>query len=230
MPLRKKYDYRIADIRVGRIVIGALVAVIQLVAYQVLQQYNMARMDSVDSWDVALSLDAALPLVPEFVFIYFLYIPGLIVPALLDMPFTLYLRYALSLVLSVLIACVCFAFVPLKITHDTFVCADWSCSALVMLRSLDAGVNLLPSLHASQTLLAAIVMVTASQIHGVRTFWWAWGLFLYLPIIASTLLTKQHYVIDIVAGFLGGVITWKLALLFVGDEHVVDEEPEVDAA
>ena len=64
MPLRKKYDYRIADIRVGRIVIGALVAVIQLVAYQVLQQYNMARMDSVDSWDVALSLDAALPLVP----------------------------------------------------------------------------------------------------------------------------------------------------------------------
>ena len=109
MPLRKKYDYRIADIRVGRIVIGALVAVIQLVAYQVLQQYNMARMDSVDSWDVALSLDAALPLVPEFVFIYFLYIPGLIVPALLDMPFTLYLRYALSLVLSVLIACVCFA-------------------------------------------------------------------------------------------------------------------------
>jgi membrane-associated phospholipid phosphatase len=98
-----------------------------------------------------------------------------------------------------------------------------------MLRSLDAGVNLLPSLHASQTLLAAIVMVTASRIHGVRTFWWAWGLFLYLPIIVSTLLTKQHYVIDIVAGFLVGVITWKLALLFVGEEHAPEEEPEVDA-
>ena len=230
MPLRKKYDYRIADIRVGRIVIGVLVAIIQLVAYQVLQQYNVARMDSVDSWKVSLPLDDSIPLVPEFAFIYFLYIPGLIIPALLDMPFTLYLRYALSLVLSVVIACLCFAFVPLKITHEAFICTDWTCSGLKMLRGLDAGVNLLPSLHASQTLLAATVMVVASRIHGVCTFWWVWGLFLYLPIIASTLLTKQHYVVDLLAGFIVGVITWKLALLFVGEEHVVGDERETDAA
>ena len=111
MPLRKKYDYRIADIRVGRIIIGVLVAVIQLVTYQVLHQYNAIRMETTESWDVSLTLDTLLPLVPEFAFIYFLYIPGLIVPALLEMPFTLYLRYALSLVLSVVIACACFAFV-----------------------------------------------------------------------------------------------------------------------
>jgi membrane-associated phospholipid phosphatase len=229
MPLRKKYDYRIADIRVGRIVIGALVAIIQLVAYQVLQQYNAVRMGATESWDISLLVDDVIPLIPEFAFVYFLYIPGLIVPALLDMPFTLYLRYALSLVLSVVIACFCFAFVPLKITHEALICTDWTCSGLMMLRSLDAGVNLLPSLHASQTLLAAMVMVVASHRYGVRTFWWAWGMFLYLPIIASTLLTKQHYVVDLLAGFFVGLVTWKLALLFVGDELIVGEEPDQDA-
>jgi len=224
MPLRKKYDYRIADVRVGRIIIGVLVAVIQLVTYQVLHQYNAIRMETTESWDVSLTLDTLLPLVPEFAFIYFLYIPGLIVPALLEMPFTLYLRYALSLVLSVVIACACFAFVPLNISHEPFICSDWRCSGLEALRNLDAGVNLLPSLHASQTLLAATVMFVASRYYGVRTFWRAWGLFLYIPIIASTLLTKQHYIVDLLAGFVVGVITWKLALCFIG------KEPEIDAA
>ena len=222
MPLRTKYDYRIADIRVGRIIIGVLVAVFQLVTYQVLHQYNAIRMETTESWDVSLTLDTLLPLVPEFAFIYFLYIPGLILPALLEMPFTLYLRYALSLVLSVVIACICFAFVPLSISHEPFICTDWRCSGLDALRNLDAGVNLLPSLHASQTLLAATVMFVASRSYGVRTFWWAWGLFLYLPIIASTLLTKQHYIVDLLAGFLVGIITWKLAFCFIGEESEID--------
>ena len=35
---------------------------------------------------------------------------------------------------------------------------------------------------------------------------------------------KQHYIVDLLAGFLVGIITWKLAFCFIG------EEPEIDAA
>ena len=69
----------------------------------------------------------------------------------------------------------------------------------------------MPSLHASQTLLAAMVLYFASSRYQVRSFWWQWSACLYVPIIISTLVTKQHYVLDLLAGFGVAIAAWWLS-------------------
>jgi len=208
MSLLDRLDIRIAEIRVGRLFIGVTVAMFQLVVYQLMLQYNAQRLASVESWQVETTLDQMVPLIPEFAFVYFLYIPGLIIPALLDMPMRLFVRYALALVVAVCVSSLCFALVPLRIDHEEYTCAEMACMGLSLLRDVDPGINLLPSLHASQTLLAALVLFAAANVHGVRSFWWFWSLVLYIPIIFSTLATKQHFVIDLVAGFCVAICVW----------------------
>ncbi|MEK9765416.1 MAG: phosphatase PAP2 family protein [Thalassolituus sp.] len=201
-------DYRFSGVRVGRILVGVAVAAFQLIVYQVMLQYNALRLRGVESWQVETPLDQWVPLIPEFAFVYFLYIPGLIIPALLDMPMRLFMRYALALVMAVCVSLLGFAFVPLRIDHEEYTCVEMACMGLALLRDVDPGINLLPSLHASQTLLAALVLFTAANAHGVRSLWWFWSLVLYIPIIISTLANKQHFVIDLVAGFCVAVCVW----------------------
>lgn len=206
-----RMDIRIGGVRAGRIVTGLSVAVFQLVTYQLLLQYNADRLGSGSLWNIETAFDRALPLIPEFAFVYFLYIPGLIIPALLDMPMTLFLRYAVAMVLAVCVSSAGFAWIPLQVIHEPFVCTRFSCEGLVLLREVDPGVNLMPSLHASQTLLAAMVLYFASSRYQVRSFWWQWSACLYVPIIISTLVTKQHYVLDLLAGFGVAIAAWWLS-------------------
>lgn len=217
----ERMDYRFAGVRVGRILIGVSVAIFQLVTYQLLLQYNTQRLHDASLWNITTAFDDALPLIPAFAFIYFLYIPGLIIPALLDMPMRLYIRYALAMVVAVCISLVGFACFPVRLVHEAFSCYDILCSGLVLLREVDPGVNLLPSLHASQTLLAGIVLFVASRSYGVRSFWWFWTLVLYIPVILSTLLTKQHVIIDLFAGFAVGVTAWFISRLLIGKAYAV---------
>jgi len=214
-------DYRFAGVRVGRILIGVAVAVFQLVSYQILLQYNSERLRDAELWNITTALDDALPLIPGFAFIYFLYIPGLIVPALLDMPMHLFVRYAVAMVVSICISLLGFALFPVALVHDAFSCQEFTCAGLHLLRDVDPGVNLLPSLHASQTLLAGLVLYLASKRYAVRSFWWFWIPALYLPVIASTLLTKQHVIIDIFAGFGVGVLAWYASRHLMGNADAV---------
>lgn len=218
MSLLQKMDHRLAGVRLGRMAIGVSVALLQLVIYQLMMQYNVARLADTNIWDIEITLDRNIPLLPEFAYFYFLYIPGLIVPALMDMPMHLFVRYASSLLLCLLISSLGFAFFPLRLEHEPFSCYNIGCAGLALLREVDPGVNLLPSLHASQTLLAGLVLYTANKQFKVRTHWWMWSLMLYLPVISSTLFTKQHYIIDLFAGFLLALLVWKITDIALSDQ------------
>lgn len=148
MQLTRLMDYDFRGIRLGRMVIGSGVAIIQILLYQVLMIFNMERLTAhTPVWDIALPLDSMIPLIPESAWIYFLYIPSLIIPALMDIPLQRFLRYALSLALAASLSSVLFALLPLRIFFEPYQCLELSCIALDVLRSADAGVNIFPSLH-----------------------------------------------------------------------------------
>jgi len=205
-------DIEFANIRIGRVLLGVLVAIYQLVVYEGLSVYNSLRLSqSSNLWNISTQLDEMVPLVPEFAWIYFTYIPALIFPALLNLPFALFIRYAIALVLAVTLSGICFAVLPVIYVHTPFNCQELSCSALALLRSIDSGTNILPSLHASQSLLAVIALAYSGLRIGQLPIFILLAIIWYLPIIASTLFTHQHYVVDLIAGFVVAIICWKLA-------------------
>ncbi len=73
-------------------------------------------------------------------------------------------------------------------THET---TNWLYN---LLRSVEEPTNCLPSLHTSFVLLSSWALWRMSSRKGFWFFIWA------VLIIISTLLTKQHYIVDIIAG------------------------------
>lgn len=220
MQLTRLMDYDFRGIRLGRMVIGSGVAIIQILLYQVLMIFNMERLTAhTPVWDIALPLDSMIPLIPESAWIYFLYIPSLIIPALMDIPLQRFLRYALSLALAASLSSVLFALLPLRIFFEPYQCLELSCIALDVLRSADAGVNIFPSLHASQCLLACIILFNSRDYLANKSIPWLLTLLIYLPIVLSTLLTKQHFLIDLPAGFLMAIFCWFLAGKLIKDQN-----------
>ncbi len=72
------------------------------------------------------------------------------------------------------------------------------------LRVTDTAANCCPSLHVSSVLLSAFLFLDEQRER--FPFFLTWGILICL----STLTTKQHYVIDIVAGAAMGAVAWFL--------------------
>lgn len=205
-------DYRIKDVRVGRVIIGSLVGVLQTVLYEILSRYNILRFQQdPSSIDVSISLDSSIPLIPEMAWIYFIYIPALIIPAFLDISFKVFVRYCMSLAMAVSFSCLLFYLLPIKIIHPEFSCSEFSCAALAALYNIDQGMNIFPSLHASQSSLAIIACFYSLQKFIKIPVGVYLSSLIYLPIIASTLLTRQHFTLDLFAGFIMAVFCWLLS-------------------
>ena len=80
---------------------------------------------------------------------------------------------------------------PLPIDLD-----PWTNHIFSNLRGVDAPSNCLPSLHVSSCYLSAFVYLDEQKKKFPFFFLWA------TAIALSTLTTKQHYIVDVVAGFL----------------------------
>lgn len=74
-------------------------------------------------------------------------------------------------------------------------------TAMTLLRTFDAETSCLPSLHVAAALLAPLLISRDAP----RAFPWLLGWAVLVAL--STLTTKQHYALDVVAGALLGVLT-----------------------
>jgi membrane-associated phospholipid phosphatase len=140
--------------------------------------------------------ELAIPFIPETVLIYMsIYL------LFLAAPFVLRRRQeflALSVTLNtiILVAGICFVLVPaepafappksLGAFPALFRFADW----------LNLTTNLVPSLHVALSVGCVAAFATRARTIG-KLLLWTWG----AATAASTLLTHQHHVVDVVAGF-----------------------------
>ena len=100
---------------------------------------------------------------------------------------------------------------------------DWALYPDVnFLKNIDASGNACPSLHVATAVFSGIwlhhLLRRFGAPLGIRIFNWAWC----IGIIYSTLATRQHVAVDVLAGLLLGVLTAHLSLRNRADTSFVD--------
>jgi membrane-associated phospholipid phosphatase len=145
--------------------------------------------------------DAALPLVPAAVWPY---VSWYVAPAMaLAAPRREFRRIAWAILVSFAICEIVFVAMPASVERPEVAGFTLSERALRMVYRVDPPWNVFPSFHAA---LCAILAMAARGSALQRGVVWAW----MAVICAACVLTKQHGILDIVAGLGVGVLTWPI--------------------
>jgi membrane-associated phospholipid phosphatase len=153
-----------------------------------------------------LSLDRTIPFVPATVLIYvseyfFFTTVYLVVRDMENLN-----KYLYSFFFTQAFSCFIFLLWPTIYPRDLYpIPADTNsvvATVFQMLRTGDAATNCFPSLHVSTVYLSAYIFLDEQR--EKLPFFLTWATFIAL----STLPTKQHYVVDITAGFALSVVAY----------------------
>ena len=142
-----------------------------------------------------IALDRILPLVPAWSFVYWSLLLAALLPVFVVHQQELVRRTILAFLFAWLSALAVFVAYPTVTSRpaewpgDSF--ADWG---MRLILATDVRYNCFPSLHVAQCFLAAFACHRVHRGVGAAAAVWA------SLVAISTLLTKQHYVLDVVAG------------------------------
>jgi membrane-associated phospholipid phosphatase len=126
--------------------------------------------------------------------------------------------YAWRVAATIVIAGICFLIFPLRFAFPRPTATGWLGVLFDRFRALDAPHNLCPSLHA-----ALLVLLVGAYARHLRRWRRALALGWLFLVGCSPLLTHQHHVIDIVAGFaLAGFCCWLIRKDFPRFPHTRD--------
>jgi hypothetical protein len=143
-----------------------------------------------------LALDAYIPFVPVFVFGYALYYVWILLPLVLLRTRAHFYQVMIGFSLVQFPAILIFLAFPSQMTRPVVAGDDAASQLLRFLYRVDPGFNLLPSLHVGHSLLVAMF------IHAFRPKLFPWVATGTAVIVASTLLIKQHVILDVATGAL----------------------------
>lgn len=145
-------------------------------------------------------IDRAVPLRPEWIYIYAMIFLFACLPALVVADRRLVRRMALAYVSVQLVSYVIFLAFPVQMILQPreLPATSFATWGLRLAYWLDQPSNAFPSLHVGISLLAALCSWKADRLVG------GIGLVVALLIAASTMLVKQHYFVDVVSGLLLG--------------------------
>ena len=115
-----------------------------------------------------------------------------------------------AVVAASLISFAIFFVYPTTLPRAELITGGLTKSAFALLYSIDAPTNCLPSLH------VALGWIAAMGIGEEKRRWRGWALLWAALISLSTLTTKQHYLIDVLAGLCVAALCWVLAKRFTG--------------
>ena len=177
-----------------------------IVLYFLVQNYVTAHKQ-----DLMMEIDSAIPFMPEYVWIYHTLIPVIFVSFL-----TLYRTrkdFFIALWSGVLATVVlnCFyLLLPSFYPRDSFEVVDLATSILYLTREVDGANNTFPSGHvcfAWLTFWCVLNSKVAQSFKGLRSLYLLWA----IGISLSTLVLKQHYVVDVFSGFVLSYMSYFLA-------------------
>ena len=153
-----------------------------------------------------LPVDGWIRFSPHFVWTYLLYYPVCFLPLFLIGPIRVFRSIALGYTLQFLISFVLFAMLPIRMIRPEFHVVDSSTAVLKSIYALDPGYNIFPSLHVANAFLVAFIFLKVRN-----KFEGAVLTIVAILISVSALYVKQHYFIDIAAGLVLAVVTFRIA-------------------
>jgi membrane-associated phospholipid phosphatase len=154
------------------------------------------------SYDLLTPFDNAIPLIPEFIWVYHSFIP-IIVLSLLTMVKSrnLFLSTLSSFAFATLLLSMFFVLVPAHYPRDQWAVSAHSASTwlVVATRWIDGAGNCLPSGHNT---FAWMLMLFMQHSFAAKKYNWVKPLYVFwaLLISISTLTLKQHYIVDVLSG------------------------------
>jgi membrane-associated phospholipid phosphatase len=177
-----------------RLTVGVGLLVIFAVLFLGVNQWTAQRVsDGAPSFYPEIAIDAYIPFVPIFVFGYTLYYAWLFLPMLLLRTRAQFYQVMIGFNLVQLPALLFFLLYPSRMTRPLVPGHDIASRLVHFLYRLDPGFNLLPSLHVGHSVLVALFFHTFRP----KSTWVTMGSVL---IIVSTVLIKQHVVLDVLSG------------------------------
>lgn len=168
----------------------------------------------------ALSLDSIVPLQPTWALIYgALYLFLIVLPVFVVRHEEHLRRTVLAYLMVWITAYVCFLLYPTAAPRPARVIGDgFAVWGLQFLYSADPPFNCFPSLHVAHSFVSALTCHRVHRRVGVIAI-------LCASLVGlSTLFTKQHYILDVVAGALLACVAYALFLRRVPREEI----PELD--
>ena len=158
--------------------------------------------------DLGTALDRSTPFLPQFIPVYFSTYPFVLLPFFIVHDERLFYIMLTSFAAISVCATAIHALVPSKIERveqqDASTPSGWM---LGLFQKTCKPHGNFPSMHVglSVPVVVATFLVAGPLIGSLTLFW-------TVLIALSTLFTKQHYILDVLAGFLGGCVI--LALVF----------------
>lgn len=164
-------------------------------------------------------VDRLLPLVPAWMFVYGSMYVFALLPLLVVREPRLLRRVMQGWVMVLVVAYAGFLLYPTVTPRPATVAgADFASWALRLNYALDSRYNCFPCLHVAHSFVSALACYRVNRRVGIVAATWA------ALIAVSTLLVKQHYLVDVIAGTLMGGAAYLLFIRRFPREQV----PEVD--
>ena len=156
--------------------------------------------------DLATSLDKRIPFVPQLALIYFSTYIFVIQPFVILSEARHFYWMLASFGSITLIASLIHAIVPSKIErNEMLVVQGLSSQLIVLFQKTCKPYGNFPSMHVALSVpVVGANYLAAGPIAGSITLFWA------ILIALSTLYTKQHYILDVLAGLIAGVMIYSL--------------------
>lgn len=154
------------------------------------------------SYDLLTPLDIAIPLIPEFIWVYHSFVPVIALSLIMMVKSRkLFLSTLSSFALATLLLSIFFVLVPAHYPRDQWAVSPHSASTwlVVMTRWIDGAGNCLPSAHNTFAWMLMLFMqhsFVANRYNWVKPMYVFWALL----ISVSTLTLKQHYIVDVLSG------------------------------
>jgi len=178
-----------------RLSVGLGLLVIFAILFLGVNEWSAQRVsDGARSFYPEIAADAHIPFVPMLVFGYALYYGWILLPVLLLRTRGHFYQVMIGFILIQLPSILVFLVYPSQMTRPVVGGDDIASQLVRFLYRIDPGFNLLPSLHVGHSVLVALFFYTFRP----KAFpWVALGTLL---IVLSTVLIKQHVVLDVLAG------------------------------
>lgn len=163
-------------------------------------------------YDLTTALDKSIPLVPEWIYIYFgcylFWIANYIMVAQIHREDkSAFYRFVATDMMSRLVCAVFYLGFPTTNTRPEFAVEGLSSYLLSFLYAIDQPTNLFPSIHCLVSWLCFVGIRGSKQ---VSLPYKIFSCIFALLVVASTQYTKQHYIADAVAGLLFAELLWLL--------------------
>ena len=170
--------------------------------------------------DVTTAFDRAVPFKPEWIYVYVAIFYTAFLHLFLVKERHLFRRVGLAYIVVETTALITFVLVPVRMTlRPDFVPGDsFTIWGINFCYYVDLPVNCFPSLHVANAVLGAFACYKVDRLIGSLSF------IVGFLIIASTMLVKQHYLADVVAGFALATTAYWFILRPAKTDHIPPSE------